>query len=157
MEALSVYTDLQGLAKLRGELRKEGQDARLETVAGQFASVFTHMMLKSMRDASLGEGIFDSNQSLFYRDLFDQQLALSLSEASGVGIKTMLVAHLRKTAGMMADGGEQVGEKARGVAAYRRVSDQSLPANSAEPVQDQHPPAVTEGSRSNVRSGSQPG
>jgi len=60
------------------------------------------MMLKSMRQASLGDGLLDSQQSLFYRDMFDQQLALSLSSGDGVGIKQMLAEHLRAVTGLEA-------------------------------------------------------
>lgn len=99
MQTSPVYTDFQSLAALRG-VEGLGEAERLENVAGQFASVFTHMMLKSMRAASLGEGILDSQQSVFYRDMFDQQLALSLSESGGVGIAGMLSDYLRNVTGV---------------------------------------------------------
>ncbi|MEM8767864.1 MAG: rod-binding protein [Pseudomonadota bacterium] len=99
MNTLPVYTDFQSVAALR-DLSIQSEASRLESVAGQFSAVFTHMMLKSMRDASLGEGIFDSQQSLFYRDMFDQQLALHLSQGEGVGIASMLADHLRDVTGI---------------------------------------------------------
>jgi len=39
-----------------------------------------------MREASFGGGLLDSQQSLFYRDLYDQQLASHLSGRGGLGI-----------------------------------------------------------------------
>ncbi len=99
MQTLPVYTDFQSLTAMRG-VEGVGEAKRLEDVAGQFASVFTHMMLKSMRQASLGDGLLDSQQSLFYRDMFDQQLALSLSSGDGVGIKQMIAEHLRNVTGI---------------------------------------------------------
>ena len=152
MEALSVYTDLHGLAKLRGQL-EGGENARLTAVAGKFAAVFTQMMVKSMREASLGEGIFDSNQSLFYRDLFDQQLALNLSEANGVGIRSMLVEHLRQATGVAQEADSSGAEVNRGVAAYRAVSDLSAEAILPGATQDSRPWADTEGSRNDARNG----
>ncbi len=161
MEALSVYTDLHGLARLKGEL-KGGGNARLEEVAGQFSAVFTHMMLKSMRDAGLGEGIFDSNQSLFYRDMFDQQLALTLSQANGVGIRDMLVDHLRQaTGGGSAEPalGAGPGEAAtvHSLAAYRAVRDLTGPEAGVGPVQDGAVPADKMDSRNVNRIGPMPG
>lgn len=80
-----VYTDFSALTALKAEA---GRDARgaLSEVARQFESLFMGQMLKAMRQASLGEGILDSDQSLFYRDMFDQQLALHLSESGGMGL-----------------------------------------------------------------------
>ncbi len=101
MQTSPVYTDFQSLAAMHG-VEGIGETKRLDDVAGQFASVFTHMMLKSMRQASLGDGLLDSQQSLFYRDMFDQQLALSLSSGDGVGIKQMLSEHLRNVTGIKA-------------------------------------------------------
>ena len=96
---MPVYTDFQSLAAMHG-VQGVGEAKRLDDVAGQFASVFTHMMLKSMRQASLGDGLLDSQQSLFYRDMFDQQLALSLSSGDGMGIKQMLAEQLRSITGL---------------------------------------------------------
>jgi flagellar protein FlgJ len=48
------------------------------------------MMVKSMRQASLGEGIMDSDQSRFYRDMYDQQLALHLAESGGLGLAEVI-------------------------------------------------------------------
>ncbi|HEB97670.1 MAG TPA: flagellar assembly peptidoglycan hydrolase FlgJ [Sedimenticola thiotaurini] len=81
----SVYTDFSGLTALKA---KASRDARgsLAEVARQFESLFLGQMLKSMRQASLGEGILDNDQSLFYRDMFDQQLALHLAGSGGMGL-----------------------------------------------------------------------
>lgn len=93
-----VYTDFNGLAALRAKAR-EDQEAALDQVARQFESLFMQMMLKSMRDASFGGGLLDSKQSEFYRDMYDQQLAVSLSEQQGLGLADMLKRQL---------GGEQL-------------------------------------------------
>ena len=152
MEALSVYTDLHSLAKLRGQL-EGGENARLTAVAGKFAAVFTQMMVKSMRDAGLGEGIFDSSQSLFYRELFDQQLALNLSEANGVGIRSMLVEHLRQATGITQEADSSDAEVMQGIAAYRVVSDLSAEAVLPATTQDSRPWADTQDTRNDARNG----
>ena len=69
-------------------------DGELREVARQFESLFTHMLLKNMRSASLGEGAMDSEQSRFFRDMFDQQLAGELANGGGLGVADMLVRHL---------------------------------------------------------------
>lgn len=145
MDAATAYTDLHSLASLRHEITADGGAGQVREVAGQFAAVFTHMMLKSMRDASLGEGIFDSDQSLFYRDLFDQQLALSLSEAGGVGIADLVEEQLGHIAG-----GSQAPAAGRALAAYENVRAFVEPDSS---LKDRERAADTESSRSNNWSG----
>ncbi len=85
----SVYTDFSALSSLKAKAAKDKAGA-LDEVAGQFEALFLHMMLKEMRKASLAEGIFDSNQTKFYRDIYDQQLSLHLSKQGGLGLTDVL-------------------------------------------------------------------
>ncbi len=96
----SVYNDFQGLATLKQQAR-EDQQGSLEKVARQFESLFVQMMVKQMRQASLGEGIFDSDKTRFYQDMYDKQLSLHLSETGGIGIGKMLREQLGKGQGSL--------------------------------------------------------
>jgi flagellar protein FlgJ len=146
MQTLPVYTDFQSLAAMHG-VQGAGEAKRLEDVAGQFASVFTHMMLKSMRQASLGDGLLDSQQSLFYRDMFDQQLALTLSSGDGFGIKQVLAEQLRTVTGIKAPEQPADATAADGAAsaspgsavkraqdAYLTVQEMTRPQESGDPA-----------------------
>ena len=87
--------DFKGLAELRRSANNDQSDQEtLNQVAGQFEAVFVGMMLKSMRDASLAEGLFDSEQSDMYRDMTDQQLAIDLSAKGSLGLKDIIVRQL---------------------------------------------------------------
>jgi flagellar protein FlgJ len=87
--------DFQGLAELRRSANSDSNDAEtMRQVAGQFESLFVNMMLKSMRQASLGEGVFDSSQSDMYRDMADQQLAMDLSSRGGLGLQDVILRQL---------------------------------------------------------------
>lgn len=88
-----IYTDFQGLTRLRAEARADSS-AALRAVAQQFEALFTQMMLKSMREASLGDDLFGSSAADQYRDMFDQQLALTLSKGRGIGLSDMLMQQL---------------------------------------------------------------
>ncbi len=94
--ASSVYTDFHGLSQLKADVRSDTSDESIEQVARQFESIFTQMMLKSMRDAttSTDGGLFDNDQSKMYREMFDKQIALSMSEGRGIGLKEMLIRQL---------------------------------------------------------------
>lgn len=93
----NVYTDFEGLAQLKTQARNNSPEA-LREVAKQFESIFLNMVLKSMRDAKLSDGILDSSQSEFFQEMYDQQLALHLSGDPGVGLADMIVRQLSPTA-----------------------------------------------------------
>jgi len=88
-----IYTDISGLNDLKNQARND-QQAAVRDVAKQFESLFMNMMLKSMRDASMGDPIFDSDQTRAYRDMFDSQLALSLSKGKGMGLADVIARQL---------------------------------------------------------------
>ncbi|WP_457671600.1 flagellar assembly peptidoglycan hydrolase FlgJ [Thiolapillus sp.] len=81
-----IYTDFNGLAELKAGARNQSPEARKE-VARQFEAMFIQIMLKSMRDAgSLGEAGGESDQTRFYQQMFDQQIALDLANNKGIGL-----------------------------------------------------------------------
>jgi len=88
-----VYADFNGLAKLKNQARKDSPEA-LKEVARQFEAIFLSNMLKGMRDAKLADGITDNDQSKFYNELYDKQLAVHLSGKPGVGLADLIVKQL---------------------------------------------------------------
>jgi len=88
------YNDLESMVSLRQQAKADPQGT-LRQVAKHFESVYLNMMLKSMRQASIGDPIFDSNNSAVYRDMYDSQIALNMSEQNGIGIADMLVKQLQ--------------------------------------------------------------
>jgi flagellar protein FlgJ len=84
--------DTQNIEKLRNQASQDPQ-AGLQQAARQFEALFLNMMLKSMRDATPQQGLFDSDQSRFYTQMLDQQLAQNLSE-KGIGLAEMIVQQL---------------------------------------------------------------
>ena len=93
-----VYVDFQGLAQLKADAGRQSPEA-LGQVAEQFEAVFLQMMLKSMRQASLGEGLFDNDQSRLYQEMFDQQIALDMAKKRQAGIADAMERQLRRDAG----------------------------------------------------------
>jgi peptidoglycan hydrolase FlgJ len=92
-DTAAVYTDFNGLAKLKQGAREKTPEA-IKEVSKQFESVFLNMVLKSMRQAKLADGALDSKQSEFYRDMFDQQMAIELSGKPGVGLADVIAKQL---------------------------------------------------------------
>ncbi len=91
-----LYTDFQGVAELKARAHADAKGS-LDQVARQFESLFTQMMLKSMRNANLGEGIMDNDQTKFYQEMYDQQLAIHLSESGGIGLADVIKTQLGGT------------------------------------------------------------
>lgn len=93
-QSVSTWTDLSGFNGLRKSAQADSK-AALPVVARQFESIFTQMVLKSMRDANFGDPNFDSQASDSWQGLADQQLAVTLSaQGHGLGIAQMLVRQL---------------------------------------------------------------
>ncbi len=92
-----VYTDIQGLSRLRARAGKNSEEA-LREVAGQFEALFIQMMLKSMRDANLATGLLDSQHSRTYQSLYDKQIAIDMSKRQGLGLAELMVRQLSRGA-----------------------------------------------------------
>ncbi len=89
-----VYTDINGLSQLKHQLKNNSEDS-IKEVAKQFESVFVNMMLKSMRQVQLAEGILDNRQSEFFREMYDQQLSVHLSGEQGIGLSAVIERQLK--------------------------------------------------------------
>jgi flagellar protein FlgJ len=61
----------------------------VSAVAKQVEALFLQMMLKSMRDATSAEET-SSNEMGMYQDMFDKQVALSISQRTDLGISRLL-------------------------------------------------------------------
>lgn len=89
------YTDFSQFTEMRRDAQQlPGRS--IEQVAKQFESIFVNMVLKSMRDASFGDPLFDSNQSEFYQDMFDKQISLEMSNGKGIGLASTLIQQMQK-------------------------------------------------------------
>ncbi|MFZ2525928.1 MAG: flagellar assembly peptidoglycan hydrolase FlgJ [Candidatus Ferrigenium altingense] len=84
--------DTQSLEQLRAQA-KHSPDQALKAAAQQFESVFLNMMLKSMREATPQDGMFESEQTKMFTGMLDQQLAQSMS-SRGVGLADIMVKQL---------------------------------------------------------------
>src|ERR1700691_6122330 len=126
--AADTYTDFSGLQALKRAAANNDPSA-VRKVAQQFESMFTRMMLKSMRDAVGTDPIFGSDQEKMYQGMYDDQLALQLSKGRGLGLADMLVRQLQR---LGAAGASATGSSAPGSSPAKA----SLPAASAATQQN---------------------
>jgi peptidoglycan hydrolase FlgJ len=83
--AAGTYTDINGLAALK---KDPNSPQAISAVAQQVEALFLQMMLKSMRDAGSSNNP-DSNEMGMYQDMFDKQVALTISQHQDLGIGEM--------------------------------------------------------------------
>lgn len=93
-----AYTDLNRLSSLKHGDRDS--DANVRKVAKEFESLFVSEMLKASRKASdvmADDNEMNTDTVKQYRDMYDQQLAVSMSrEGGGIGLQDVLVRQLSK-------------------------------------------------------------
>ncbi|MCZ8062140.1 flagellar assembly peptidoglycan hydrolase FlgJ [Silanimonas sp.] len=76
--------------------------AQIDKVARQMEGLFAQMMIKQMRETALGDTMFPGAAGQF-RELYDEQIAKSLTEGKGLGLSTMIARQLSRQAGGGAD------------------------------------------------------
>ena len=139
-QSVNTWTDLSGFNALRQSAQSDARSA-LPVVARQFESIFTQMVLKSMREANFGDPNFDSEASSSWQGLADQQLAVTLSgQGHGLGIAELLVRQLGgkdATAGASAAGGaddwkSRLGSVARAVGSSVRAVSHFVPGDPVD-------------------------
>lgn len=90
------YTDLNAMAQMKSGSKADSPE-NMERVAKQFESLFLNVMLKSMRDANqvFAEGNpLNTPQTRFYQDMYDNQMAVHLSEKQGMGLADVMLRQL---------------------------------------------------------------
>jgi flagellar protein FlgJ len=92
----SLAIDLKDLSRLRQSAQQKSPEA-LKAVARQFEALFLNMVMKSMRDATPQDGVFDSQQSKMYTSMLDQQFSQNLA-SRGVGLADVLIRQLSSQA-----------------------------------------------------------
>lgn len=147
--------DLQAGEALRSKAKSDPRTA-LKEAAQQFEAMFLQMVLKSMRDATPQDGLFDSDASRFYTAMHDQQLAQNLASGRGIGLARMieeqLGRHLPTAGNLPAKPAATISSSASSAAASSTsalpaTSDYGAPADAREFVNRVWPHAV-EASRS---------
>jgi flagellar protein FlgJ len=122
----NTYTDLNALAGLKNA---PASAATVKAVSEQVEALFLQMMLKSMRDAGEATGEPTSNETGMYQDMFDKQVALTLSKRQDLGIARLFE---RQLGGKAADG-KSLGLKNPGSAPAGAASSSQPQAKGALP------------------------
>jgi peptidoglycan hydrolase FlgJ len=93
--------DANSLSDLKSA-SKDNSPASVKAVASQFEAMFVNMMLKSMRDATPQEGMFDNEQTKTFTAMLDQQLSQNIA-SHGVGLADILTRQLTRASNFNVD------------------------------------------------------
>ncbi len=127
-----VVTDVQGLESLRKGARDDDPEA-LKEVASQFEAMMVQMIMKNARQSNellSKDGIFDSEQVRFYQQMFDEQMAVTITEGGTFGLADVLVRQLSKDYGL-----ETEADKTRNPISIQELLDRGsrFPASRYDP------------------------
>jgi flagellar protein FlgJ len=98
--------DVQSVNQLRLEAKQSSPEA-LKQAAQQFEAVFMNMLMKSMREATPQDGMFDSEQTRMYTSMLDQQLTQRMA-SRGVGLAEVMVRQLSSSLAVPAADAEAI-------------------------------------------------
>jgi len=130
VKPLDNYNDFGALTTLSRDA-KTGSSASIRETARQFESLFTRMVLKSVREADLGDPLFGDDAMKSYQEMYDDQLAMQLSSGKGLGLADMLVRQLSGGAAAAAPGkGAAAGDGATAAAESAATALGTLPGGS---------------------------
>jgi flagellar protein FlgJ len=168
IDSATFYADFGGLTSLNRQVKQKDPQA-IREAARQFESLFTEMVLKSMRSAKLGDELGESQESDMYQDMYDQQLAVQLSQGKGLGLAEMLVRQLTRRGEIPSSTGTGAGTAAAQTTAVGAVGvgSRTFPVRSTrsfkipmaspqtypvQPGKNGAPPASAKGHRSTADS-----
>jgi peptidoglycan hydrolase FlgJ len=126
--AASLAIDANSLNQLKNLSSQDPKQA-LKGAAQQFEALFMNMLMKSMRDATPQDGMFDSEQTRMFQGMLDQQMAQAMAKR-GIGLAEVMVKQL--SAGQIQDAARTAAMGAAG--ATGSLQAQSADLDNAVPL-----------------------
>ncbi len=90
-----LYLNMQQFSRLKLQANKDS-NAASQAVSRQFEGLFVQMMLKNMRSAAVMDKSQHSSYMDFYTEMYDKQLAMTLSQQGGIGIARMMQQQMQR-------------------------------------------------------------
>jgi len=107
VKATSNWYDFGSLAGLRAQAGQRPSEAQ-SSVAEQFESLFINMMLKEMRKTVSRSDLLGSEAMESYEQMFDQQIALGMARAGGIGLAPFIAEQLARQNGQKIEAAAEV-------------------------------------------------
>lgn len=87
----------QALDNVRAQNLKTDSHEGVKAAARQFETYFLQMMLRSMRETLSQDGLFDSQETRTFTEMFDQQLSQTVAQGKGIGLADVLIAQIERS------------------------------------------------------------
>jgi flagellar protein FlgJ len=107
VKATSNWYDFGSLAGLRAQAGQRPSEAQ-SSVAEQFESLLINMMLKEMRKTVSRSDLLGSEAMESYEQMFDQQIALGMARAGGIGLAPFIEEQLARQNGQKIEAAAEV-------------------------------------------------
>lgn len=92
-----LQAKLNGLGGLSGrKLDPEAKAKKLREACEGFESIFIQKMWQEMRNAVPKAGLMNGREERFWQDMYDQELAKSMTRAGGIGLADMMYEQLSR-------------------------------------------------------------
>jgi len=143
----TISASLDANGKDISSLRRSAKENSPEALKGalkQFEALFVNMMLKSMRNATPQDGIFDSEQTKMYTSMLDQELSQNFAKR-GIGLADAMLRQMTRNGAVVTpDSGAQKADAGGGVSSApdSATSSASAPFSVAEIVREGVPGPV---------------
>ena len=92
----AITPQITGATGIDSGLKRTASKDNLAAAGQQFESVFTGMMLKSMRQAKLADPLFDSQAIDTFRDMQDGKVVQQMAEHTPLGIGRAMTEFLQR-------------------------------------------------------------
>ncbi len=102
VKSTSNWYDFGSLAGLRAQAEQRPIEVQ-SSVSQQFESLFINLMLKEMRKTVARSELLGSEAMETYEQMFDQQIAVGMAKAGGIGIAPFIEAQLARQNGQTVD------------------------------------------------------
>lgn len=92
-----LQAKLNGLGGLNGrKLSAEAKEKKLREACEGFESIFIQKMWQEMRNTVPKGGLLQGHEERFWQDMYDQELAKSMTSAGGIGLADMMFEQLSR-------------------------------------------------------------
>ncbi|MDE5832653.1 MAG: rod-binding protein [Desulfovibrio sp.] len=96
----SMQSRLDGLGGLAGQnMTPEAKAKKLREACEGFESIFIQKMWQEMRNSVPKGGLLQGREERFWQDMYDQELAKSMTKAGGIGLADMMYEQLSANLG----------------------------------------------------------
>ena len=131
----SAAVDFGRFGALRSAANGLDQTAALSQVAQEFEAVFLGTMLKSARAAMPQSGLLNSSRMDMFKDMFDQQIALTMAGQGALGIADAIARQMTLPAGPKTEK-QEPHNAPKGIAVPPARTDEQVQATNREPDVD---------------------